>query len=43
MSKHLLDRLEDTNRSLKRAQYEAFEFSVTKCGVLVRNGGNTDL
>ncbi|WP_336360147.1 SWIM zinc finger family protein [Haladaptatus sp. ZSTT2] len=42
MSKHLLDRLQYTNRSLKRAQYEAFEFSLTDRGVLVRNGSYAD-
>ncbi|WP_332897147.1 SWIM zinc finger family protein [Haladaptatus sp. CMSO5] len=42
MSKHILDRLQYTNRSLKRAQYEAFEFSLTNRGVLVRNGSYAD-
>ncbi|WP_276248399.1 SWIM zinc finger family protein [Haladaptatus sp. YSMS36] len=42
MSEHLLNRLAYTNRSLKRAQYEAFEFSLTERGVLVRNGSYAD-
>ncbi|WP_276249149.1 SWIM zinc finger family protein [Haladaptatus sp. YSMS36] len=42
MSEHILQRLDYTNRSLKRAQYEAFEFSLTERGVLVRNGSYVD-
>ncbi|WP_336361608.1 SWIM zinc finger family protein [Haladaptatus sp. ZSTT2] len=42
MSEHILNRLQYTNRSLKRAQYEAFEFSLTDRGVLVRNGSYAD-
>jgi hypothetical protein len=36
-SKHPLARLEFTSRVAKRAQYEAFEFTVTPAGVRVRN------
>ncbi|MFC6993236.1 SWIM zinc finger family protein [Haladaptatus sp. GCM10025707] len=42
MSEHILQRLDYTNRSLKRAQYEAFEFSLTDRGVLVRNESYAD-
>ena len=34
---HPLERLEFTTRVAKRAQYEAFEFTITEVGVRVRN------
>lgn len=34
---HPLEQLEFTTRVAKRAQYEAFEFSITEAGVRVRN------
>ena len=37
MAETLLDNLEPTNRVLKRAQYEAFEFSLLDGDVCVRN------
>src|SRR6056297_1209318 len=42
MTTPALARLETTNRVRKRAQYEAFEFSVDLDGVLVRNGSYAD-
>ncbi len=36
-STHPIERLEPTQRTLRRAQYEAFEFELTEQGVLVRN------
>ena len=42
MTTPALARLETTNRVRKRAQYEAFEFSVDRDGVLVRNGSYAD-
>lgn len=37
-----LSELETTNRILKRAQYEAFAFTVTDDGVVVRNESHAD-
>ncbi|WP_083861975.1 SWIM zinc finger family protein [Halogeometricum pallidum] len=37
MNRLLLEELSPTNRVLKRAQYEAFEFSLLNCDVQVRN------
>ena len=37
MTQSLLERLSPTNRVLKRAQYEAFAFSLYDGDVLVRN------
>src|SRR6056297_745453 len=37
-----LSRLEFTNRVAKRAQYEAFEYTLTPEGVTVRNGSHAD-
>ncbi|WP_256392037.1 SWIM zinc finger family protein [Natronoarchaeum rubrum] len=42
MTTPALARLETTNRVRKRAQYEAFEFSVDQEGVLIRNGSYAD-
>lgn len=42
MSEHVLTHLDVSNRFLKRAQYEAFEFTVLDEGVLVRNGSYTN-
>lgn len=42
MSEHVLTQLDVSNRFLKRAQYEAFSFTVLDEGVLVRNGSYTD-
>ncbi len=42
MTTPALARLETTTRVRKRAQYEAFEFSVDQNGVLVRNGSYAD-
>jgi len=42
MTTPALARLETTNRVRKRAQYEAFEFSVDQDGILVRNGSYAD-
>ncbi|MFC7044801.1 SWIM zinc finger family protein [Halobacteriaceae archaeon GCM10025711] len=38
MSKPVLQQLEFTSRTAKRAQYEAFEFSIAPGGVVVQNG-----
>ena len=38
----VLDRLEVSDRALKRAQYEAFDFRLTPDGVEVRNGSHAD-
>ncbi|WP_114578478.1 SWIM zinc finger family protein [Saliphagus sp. LR7] len=40
MPAHPLDRLETTERTLRRAQYEAFEFELVEQGVLVRNASH---
>ncbi|WP_254544605.1 SWIM zinc finger family protein [Halomarina pelagica] len=40
MATHLLTQLEPTTRTIKRAQYEAFEFQLRPTGVLVRNGSH---
>jgi len=40
-SAHPLERLEPTQRTLRRAQYEAFEFELVALGVLVRNASHT--
>jgi len=40
-SAHPLERLEPTQRTLRRAQYEAFEFELVAQGVLVRNASHT--
>lgn len=37
-----LAELDTSKRVLKRAQYEAFEFTIVKDGVLVRNGSHAD-
>lgn len=37
MSSNPLEQLEVTTRTIKRAQYEAFEFSLTAAGIRVRN------
>ncbi|WP_255152201.1 SWIM zinc finger family protein [Halorarius halobius] len=42
MSEHVLAQLAVSNRVLKRAQYEAFAFTVLDEGVLVRNGSYTN-
>lgn len=42
VSPHPLDRLELTDRTLQRAQYEAFEFDLVEQGVLVRNASHED-
>ncbi|MFC7130585.1 SWIM zinc finger family protein [Haloferax chudinovii] len=42
MSEPLLARLDPTKRVLKRAQYEAFEFSLFGGDVLVRNASHAD-
>ncbi|WP_123538183.1 SWIM zinc finger family protein [Halosimplex salinum] len=39
---HPLQRLEFPTRVAKRAQYEAFEFTLTDDGVVVRNGSHPD-
>ena len=39
-SAHPLTRLQTNRRTIKRAQYEAFEFSLTRRGVLVRNASH---
>ncbi|WP_136717356.1 SWIM zinc finger family protein [Halorientalis salina] len=39
---HPLSRLEFTNRVVKRAQYEAFEYTLTPEGVHIRNGSHAD-
>jgi len=41
-STHPLSRLEFTKRVAKRAQYEAFEFTIVPEGVLVRNGSHAN-
>ena len=41
-SAHPLEQLEPTQRTLRRAQYEAFEFELTKQGVLVRNASHAN-
>lgn len=38
MSEHVLEQLAVSHRPLKRAQYEAFSFTLSPDGVLVRNG-----
>ncbi|MFC7157749.1 SWIM zinc finger family protein [Halomarina halobia] len=40
MATHLLTQLEPTTRTIKRAQYEAFEFQLRSDGILVRNGSH---
>ncbi|WP_114579615.1 SWIM zinc finger family protein [Saliphagus sp. LR7] len=40
MSAHPLDRLDMAERTLQRAQYEAFEFELVEQGVLVRNASH---
>ncbi|WP_327053404.1 SWIM zinc finger family protein [Halomicrococcus gelatinilyticus] len=42
MPKSLLDRLDPTNRILKRAQYEAFAFALLDGDVQVRNESHSD-
>jgi len=42
MSRTLLDRLDPTNRVLKRAQYEAFAFALFDGDVQVRNESHLD-
>lgn len=42
MTEHLLTTLSPSQRVLKRAQYEAFEFSLYEGDVLVRNGSHAD-
>lgn len=37
---HPLTRLQTNQRTIKRAQYEAFEFSLTARGILVRNASH---
>ncbi|WP_114579540.1 SWIM zinc finger family protein [Saliphagus sp. LR7] len=39
---HPLERLDTTERTLQRAQYEAFEFELVERGVLVRNASYED-
>jgi len=39
---HPLEQLEFPTRVAKRAQYEAFEFTLTDGGVVVRNGSHPD-
>ncbi|WP_436932440.1 SWIM zinc finger family protein [Halosimplex halobium] len=39
---HPLERLEFSTRVAKRAQYEAFEFSLVDGGIRVRNGSHPD-
>ena len=41
-STHPIERLEPTQRTLRRAQYEAFEFELTEQGVLVRNASHAN-
>lgn len=41
-SLHPLERLESTQRTLRRAQYEAFEFELVAQGVLVRNASHAN-
>ena len=38
--KHVLSQLEYTNRTLKRAEYEVYEFSLREANILVRNGSH---
>ncbi|WP_226007455.1 SWIM zinc finger family protein [Natrinema salinisoli] len=40
MSTNPLSKLEFTRRTAKRAQYEAFEYTLTSTGVLVKNGSH---
>ncbi|WP_114578824.1 SWIM zinc finger family protein [Saliphagus sp. LR7] len=40
MPVHPLDRLDTTERTLQRSQYEAFEFELIEQGVLVRNASH---
>ncbi len=40
MPAHSLDRLDMTERTLQRVQYEAFEFELVEQGVLVRNASH---
>ncbi|PCR92665.1 hypothetical protein CP557_08085 [Natrinema ejinorense] len=40
MSTNPLSKLEFTGRTAKRAQYEAFEYTLTPAGVRVRNGSH---
>ncbi|MFC4986806.1 SWIM zinc finger family protein [Saliphagus infecundisoli] len=42
MPAHPLDRLDTTERTLERAQYEAFEFELIEQGVVVRNASHED-
>lgn len=42
MATHPLDRLDVPTRILKRAQYEAFTFSLCEDGILVRNESHLD-
>ncbi|WP_435196394.1 SWIM zinc finger family protein [Natronomonas sp. EA1] len=42
MPDHVLTKLDVSNRFLKRAQYEAFSFTVLDEGVLVRNGSHAN-
>ena len=39
-TEHPLTQLQTNRRTIKRAQYEAFEFSLTTRGVLVRNASH---
>jgi hypothetical protein len=41
-SAHPIERLEPTQRTLRRAQYEAFEFELVAQGVLVRNASHAN-
>ena len=42
MSRRIFDRFDPTNRVLKRAQYEAFEFLLFDGDILVRNESYAD-
>ena len=42
MTQSLLERLSPTNRVLKRAQYEAFAFSLYDGDILIRNESHLD-
>ena len=41
-TEHPLTQLQTNRRTIKRAQYEAFEFSLTTRGVLVRNASHAN-
>ncbi|MFC6763573.1 SWIM zinc finger family protein [Natrinema soli] len=41
-SAHPIERLDPTQRTLRRAQYEAFEFELVAQGVLVRNASHAN-